>query len=63
MYLGFGLWTLGIAFLLNSVWMLLAVPIGLLLTDRFVIVKEEKYLERKFGDEYLSYKSRVRRWI
>jgi protein-S-isoprenylcysteine O-methyltransferase Ste14 len=63
MYLGFGLWTLGIAFLLNSVWMLLAVPIGLLLTDRFVITKEEKYLERKFGEDYLSYKRRVRRWI
>jgi protein-S-isoprenylcysteine O-methyltransferase Ste14 len=63
MYLGFGLWTLGIAFLVNSVWMLLAALIGLLLTDRFVIVKEETYLERKFGEEYLSYKRRVRRWI
>ena len=63
MYLGFGLWTLGTAFLLNSVWMLLAVPIGIVLTDRFVITKEEKYLERKFGEEYLSYKRRVRRWV
>jgi protein-S-isoprenylcysteine O-methyltransferase Ste14 len=63
MYIGFGLWTLGIALLANSVWMLLAVPIGLVLTDRFVIAKEEKYLERKFGDEYLSYKRRVRRWL
>lgn len=63
MYLGFGLWTLGIAFLVNCVWMLLAALIGLLLTDRFVIVKEETYLERKFSEEYLSYKRRVRRWI
>ena len=63
MYLEFGLWTLGIAFLVNSVWMLLVVPIGLVLTDRFVVAKEERYLERKFGDEYLSYKRRVRRWI
>jgi protein-S-isoprenylcysteine O-methyltransferase Ste14 len=63
MYVGFGLWTLGIAFLVNSVWMLLAVPIGLVLTDRFVIAREEKYLDRKFGEEYLSYKRRVRRWI
>jgi len=63
MYVGFGLWALGIAFLVNSVWMLLAVPIGIVLTDRFVITKEENYLERKFGDEYVTYKRRVRRWL
>ena len=43
--------------------LLLAVPMGLVLTDRFVIAGEERYLERKFGEEYLSYKRRVRRWI
>ena len=63
MYLGFGLWTLGIAILINSVWFLLAAPIGLILTDRVVIAREERYLERKFGDEYLNYKRQVRRWI
>jgi protein-S-isoprenylcysteine O-methyltransferase Ste14 len=63
MYLGFGLWTLGIALLLNSAWMLLAVPIGLVLTDRLVIAREEQYLERKFGEEYLRYKRGVRRWL
>jgi protein-S-isoprenylcysteine O-methyltransferase Ste14 len=63
MYFGFALCTLGLAILLDSAWMLLAVPIGLILTDRIVIVREERYLERKFGEEYLSYKRRVRRWI
>ena len=63
MYAGFGLWTLGVAFLVNSVWMLLAVPIGIVVTDRFVITKEEQYLKRKFGEEYLRYKRRVRRWF
>ena len=29
----------------------------------YVIAREEKYLESKFGDEYLSYKENVRRWI
>ncbi len=43
--------------------MLLAVPIGLILIDRIVVTREERYLERKFGEEYLSYKRRVRRWV
>jgi protein-S-isoprenylcysteine O-methyltransferase Ste14 len=63
MYLGFALCTFGLGILVDSVWMLLAVPIGLILIDRIVITREERYLERKFGEEYLSYKRRVRRWI
>jgi protein-S-isoprenylcysteine O-methyltransferase Ste14 len=63
MYFGFALLTLGLAILVNSAWMLLAVPIGLVLIDRLVITREERYLERKFGEEYLNYKRSVRRWI
>ena len=63
MYIGFAFWTLGLAILVNSAWSLLAVPSGVVLIDRLVITREERYLERKFGDEYLSYKRRVRRWI
>jgi protein-S-isoprenylcysteine O-methyltransferase Ste14 len=63
MYLGFAMCTLGLAILVDSAWMLLAVPIGLILIDRVVITREERYLERKFGETYLDYKRRVRRWI
>ncbi len=63
MYIGLALWTLGLAILVDSAWMLLAVPIGFVLIDRLVVTREEGYLERKFGEEYLNYKRRVRRWI
>jgi len=63
MYIGFALCTFGLAILVDSAWMLLAVPIGLILIDRIVVTREEHYLERKFGEEYLNYKRRVRRWV
>jgi protein-S-isoprenylcysteine O-methyltransferase Ste14 len=63
MYIGFALWTLALAILVDSAWTLLAVPIGLVLIDRIVVTREERYLTRKFGEEYLSYKRRVRRWV
>jgi protein-S-isoprenylcysteine O-methyltransferase Ste14 len=63
MYIGFAFWTLGLAVMVDSVWMLMAVPLGLILTDLLVVRREEAYLERKFGEEYLEYKRRVRRWI
>jgi protein-S-isoprenylcysteine O-methyltransferase Ste14 len=63
MYVGFAVATFGIAALVDSLWTLGCVPLGLILIDRLVVVKEEGYLARKFGDEYLRYKSRVRRWL
>src|ERR671916_135828 len=53
----------GIASLANALWAILLLPVALLVIQRGVIEREERYLERKFGDEYLRYKARVRRWI
>jgi protein-S-isoprenylcysteine O-methyltransferase Ste14 len=45
-------------------WLALALLPGALLIIRYhVIAREERYLEEKFGDEYLSYKATVRRWL
>ena len=53
----------GIASLTNALWVILLLPVMLLMSQRTVIEREERYLERKFGEEYLRYKARVRRWI
>ncbi len=53
----------GIASLTNALWVILTLPVMLLMMQRAVIEREERYLERKFGEEYLRYKARVRRWI
>ena len=62
-YLSFAIIYLGIALLLSAAWALLLLPIALVIIDRGVIVREEKYLEHKFGEQYLQYKAQVRRWI
>jgi protein-S-isoprenylcysteine O-methyltransferase Ste14 len=44
-------------------WPILLLPVLLFVVQSYVIAREERYLGRKFGDEYLQYKSRVRRWL
>ena len=63
MYLALALVSIGISLLANALWPLLSVPVVLVIVDRIVICKEERYLETKFGDNYRQYKTRVRRWI
>jgi len=53
----------GIAILRNALWAILLLPLLVLITQREVIEREERYLERTFGEEYLAYKRRVRRWV
>ena len=62
-YLGMALVYVGIALLAGALWALVPLPFVLVVIDRAVIAREERYLERKFGREYLDYKAGVRRWI
>jgi protein-S-isoprenylcysteine O-methyltransferase Ste14 len=62
-YLGMALVYIGIALLADALWVLVPLPVVLLIIDRMVIAREERYLEGKFGQEYLDYKGRARRWI
>jgi protein-S-isoprenylcysteine O-methyltransferase Ste14 len=62
-YLAFSLFQLGIAIWVNSLW-LLATLVGAVALIHFVVIpREEQYLERRFGAEYLDYKASVRRWL
>jgi protein-S-isoprenylcysteine O-methyltransferase Ste14 len=63
MYLGFTLQYVGISALFNALLPILLLPAVQQLMRRGVIEREERYLERKFGEEYLHYKESVRRWI
>lgn len=62
-YVGMILIYIGVVFLFNSLWVLPSLFLVLLAMHYGVILREERYLERKFGEEYLVYKQRVRRWI
>src|SRR5262252_1654670 len=62
-YLAFSLFQLGIAIWVNSVWLLATLFGAVALINTVVIPKEEQYLERKFGAQYLEYKMSVRRWL
>jgi protein-S-isoprenylcysteine O-methyltransferase Ste14 len=62
-YLSFTLIYLAIALLADAPWVLLPLPLVLLVIDRGVIVREERYLERLFGQDYLGLKRTTRRWI
>lgn len=62
-YLAFTLIYLGLSLWRNSLTTLLLLPGVLTVLWRGVVEREERYLERKFGAEYTSYKARVRRWL
>ena len=63
LYVGMTLIYAGITARANALPAALLLPAVLSVMRRGVIEREERYLERKFGDEYVDYKTRVRRWI
>ena len=53
----------GIAVLRNSLWAIVLLPSVVYIIQREVMGREERYLERTFGEECLEYKVKVRRWV
>lgn len=63
MYLAMSLVYLALSLLLDSGVALVFFAPLIVLVRVAVIDREERYMERKFGEEYLSYKRAVRRWF
>jgi protein-S-isoprenylcysteine O-methyltransferase Ste14 len=62
-YLGMVLLCGGVAVFTNSLWTLILTIALAAVLQKGVIGPEEAYLERRFGQRYMAYKARVRRWI
>jgi protein-S-isoprenylcysteine O-methyltransferase Ste14 len=63
MYFGFTSLFIGVALLARSIPSFVMLPIALAMLDRFVVDREERYLESRFGEAYRAYEARVPRWF
>jgi protein-S-isoprenylcysteine O-methyltransferase Ste14 len=63
MYLGLTIALLGLAIFFDSTVMLLAPAVFFVVIDKMLIPREEETMERLFGQQYVDYKDRVRRWL
>ena len=62
-YLAMVLIVLALAILADAIWFALGAVVLFVVLDRVVIRAEERIVEDVFGEEYVAYKRRVRRWL
>ena len=63
MYLSLTLLYIGLGLMLSIAWTFIFLPAIIFIMHVYVIRREESYLESRFGEQYRSYKKRVRRWL
>lgn len=63
MYLGMFLMVFGVAFLMGSIGALIPLFAFVLIIRYNFVAGEERFMQAAFGQQYLDYQSRVRRWI
>ncbi len=62
MYVGFNLITISAIIFIHS-WLVLALGIYSLIIYHIIILGEEKFMATRFGEEYKTYKKKVRRYL
>jgi protein-S-isoprenylcysteine O-methyltransferase Ste14 len=63
MYISLLLFYIGLSFIIGNWWNLVLLPFLFLIVQEYVIKREEKYLDRRFRQQYSDYKTKVRRWL
>jgi protein-S-isoprenylcysteine O-methyltransferase Ste14 len=63
MYVGLAALTAALGLFMGSWWQIVLLLPVLAIVRVFVIAREERYLERRFGEDYVRYTHRVRRWL
>ena len=62
-YMGEILILLGLAQATLNIWLVVMAPVFALAILGLAILPEERHLEARFGEDYLDYKARTRRWF
>ena len=63
MYLGMTILLIGIGFILGSIISFVGAILFVVAMEIAFITQEEKYLQEQFGEEFDTYRKKVRRWI
>lgn len=63
MYVGVTIVQIGLGIAVNNLWISALAPPALLVVHRIAVIPEEEYLTEKFGQSYVEYKARVRRYL
>jgi len=63
LYLSLCLLNLALGLILADIWLIVTTAIMAVVLQWGVISREERYLEAKFGEVYVAYRKRVRRWL
>lgn len=63
MYLGMAVLHAALAVAFGVLWALLTLVVVMVVLDRLVVAREERYLRSAFGQQYADYQQRVRRWL